>query len=90
LCKTIGQEIVLHEDKKYYPDLDEVYPGVETLIQEEDAQPLTEPIIPPVKAKAFDILEKEIPDTFSFEFLGGLSQKQSLMHNVKTTLSSKP
>ena len=44
--------IVLHEDKKYYPSALEVYgPGVETLVQEEDAQPLTEPIIAPIRRK---------------------------------------
>lgn len=47
-----GMEVVLHEDKKYYPTAEEVYgPEVETIVQEEDTQPLTEPIIKPVKAK---------------------------------------
>ena len=33
--------IVLHEDKKYYPTAEETYgPGTETLVQDEDAQPL--------------------------------------------------
>jgi U5 small nuclear ribonucleoprotein component len=50
--------IVLHEDKKYYPSALEVYgPGVETLVQEEDAQPLTEPIIAPVKRRKFQVGE---------------------------------
>jgi len=49
--------IVLHEDKKYYPSALEVYgPNVETLVQEEDAQPLTEPIIAPVKRKKFQVI----------------------------------
>lgn len=48
--------IVLHEDKKYYSSALEVYgPGVETLVQEEDAQPLTEPIIAPVKRRKFQV-----------------------------------
>ena len=34
-------QIVLHEDKKYYPSAEEVYgKGTETLVMEEDAQPL--------------------------------------------------
>ena len=42
--------IVLHEDKKYYPTAGEVYgPDVETIVHEEDAQPLTKPIIEPVR-----------------------------------------
>ncbi len=37
-----GMEVVLHEDKKYYPTAEEVYgPEVETIVQEEDSQPLT-------------------------------------------------
>ena len=48
--------VVLHEDKKYYPTALEVYgPEVETLIQEEDAQPLTEPIIAPVRKNKFQV-----------------------------------
>lgn len=39
---TPGMEVVLHEDKKYYPTAEEVYgPEVETIVQEEDTQPLT-------------------------------------------------
>ncbi len=37
-----GYQVVLHEDKQYYPDAERIYgPGVETLIMDEDAQPLT-------------------------------------------------
>jgi U5 small nuclear ribonucleoprotein component len=37
-----GYHVVLHEDKQYYPDAEKIYgPGVETLIMDEDAQPLT-------------------------------------------------
>lgn len=37
-----GMEVVLHEDKKYYPTAEEVYgPEVETIVQEEDTQPLS-------------------------------------------------
>ena len=38
----ISQAVVLHEDKKYYPTAEEVYgPDVETIVHEEDTQPLT-------------------------------------------------
>ena len=41
-------EIVLHEEKQYYPEAAEVYgTEVAVLLQEEDTQPITEPIIPP-------------------------------------------
>lgn len=56
--------VVLHEDKKYYPTALEVYgPDVETLVQEEDAQPLSEPIIKPVRKIKFEHLEKDLPRT---------------------------
>ena len=46
VSKTAQNQIVLHEDKKYYATALEVYgEGVETLVMEEDAQPLSEPII---------------------------------------------
>jgi 116 kDa U5 small nuclear ribonucleoprotein component len=54
----------LHQDKQYYPSASEVYgEGVETLVQEEDAQPLTEPIIAPVKVRKWTIEEKGLPET---------------------------
>jgi 116 kDa U5 small nuclear ribonucleoprotein component len=54
----------LHEDKQYYPSASEVYgEGVETLVQEEDAQPLTEPIIAPVKVRRWTVEEKGMPET---------------------------
>lgn len=54
-----SKAIVLHEDKKYFPDASEVYPEAETLVQDEDTQPLTEPIIAPLKTKNFHLLEKK-------------------------------
>lgn len=57
-----AMQVVLHEDKKYYPTAEEVYgPDVETIVQEEDAQPLTEPIIQPIKLKKFSHFVQELP-----------------------------
>ena len=48
--------IVLAEDKKYYPSAEEVYgEGTETLVMDEDAQPLEEPIIAPLKTKRVEV-----------------------------------
>lgn len=56
--------MVLHEDKKYYPSASEVYgEDVEALVQEEDAQPLTEPIIAPIKIRNWVVEEKNLPET---------------------------
>lgn len=39
--QDFNTQIVLHEDKKYYPSAEEVYgQQTETLVMEEDAQPL--------------------------------------------------
>lgn len=52
------------QDKKYYPTASEVYGAdVETLIQEEDTQLLTEPIVAPVKINKFSSVEQELPGT---------------------------
>jgi hypothetical protein len=51
-----GMAVVLAEDKKYYPSAEETYgEGTETLVQEEDAQPLEVPIVAAVKAKQVEV-----------------------------------
>lgn len=75
--------IVLHEDKKYYPDAEEVYPGVKTVTLDEDAQELNEPIIKPVKPKNFSVLTKEIPKlTYDADYLTTLMHSPALIRNV--------
>lgn len=57
--------VVLHEDKQYYPTAQQVYgEDVETRVEEEDAQPLSEPIIAPVEQKKFNIGEADLPPVF--------------------------
>jgi len=76
--------IVLHEDKKYYPTAGEVYgPDVETIVHEEDTQPLTKPIIEPVRKNKFEHLEQELPETtYSMEFLADLMDNGNLVRNI--------
>ncbi len=66
--------VVLHEDKQYYPTAQQVYGAdVEILVQEEDAQPLTEPIIAPVQEKKFTVEEADLPRVhFAWDFLTDL------------------
>lgn len=80
----VSNAVVLHEDKKYYPSAVEVYgPDVETIVHEEDAQPLTEPIIAPVKRSRFSVVEQDIPDTtYDLEFLADLMDTPDLIRNV--------
>lgn len=79
-----GMSVVLHEDKKYYPTAEETFgKDTETLVQEEDAQPLEVPIIAPVKLKRLEIEEAEALQTrYSSEFLGSLLSTPELIRNV--------
>lgn len=75
--------VVLAEDKKYYPTAMEVYgEGVETLVMDEDAQPLEEPIIKPINLKKFEVIAKEVHTYVSTDFLLGLMANPTLIRNV--------
>ncbi|KAL3678399.1 hypothetical protein R1sor_021355 [Riccia sorocarpa] len=76
--------VVLAEDKKYYPTAMEVYgEGVETLVMDEDAQPLEEPIIKPIKLKNFEVATREGLSTYvQTDFMLGLMSNPSLIRNV--------
>ncbi|KAJ5677435.1 uncharacterized protein N7477_003068 [Penicillium maclennaniae] len=76
--------VILHEDKQYYPSAQQIYGvDVETLVQEEDAQPLSEPIIAPVQQKKFAIAETELPPVyFSREFMTDLLSFPDQVRNV--------
>ena len=55
---------------QYYPDAEDVYPGAETTVQDEDTQPLEKPIIAPVRTKNFDHVEKKAPvNPYSMTYL---------------------
>ena len=78
--------IILHEDKKYYPTAEETYgPGVEALVQDEDAQPLEVPIVARITTKAVEIETPEgksaVPNA-SPAFLSGLLSTPDLIRNV--------
>ncbi|CAF4414494.1 unnamed protein product [Rotaria sp. Silwood2] len=81
---NLSTAVVLHEDKKYYPSALELYgPDVETVVQEEDTQALTEPIIAPVKKAKFSFVEQEIPETiYDLEYLADLMDSPELVRNV--------
>ncbi|CAD7925866.1 unnamed protein product [Amoebophrya sp. A120] len=76
--------VVLHEDKQYYPEAEEIYgPEAVVLVQEEDTMPITEPIIPPARVFDFDLIEKQIPDTsFKFDYMAGIMQEPELIRNI--------
>ncbi|KAK9842583.1 hypothetical protein WJX81_007484 [Elliptochloris bilobata] len=76
--------VVLHEDKKYYPTAEETFgKETETLVMEEDAQPLEVPIIAQIKTRKLEVLEREpLATTYSNEFLAGLMTNPELVRNV--------
>eukprot|EP01028_Stygiella_incarcerata_P013160 TRINITY_DN81575_c0_g1_i1.p1 TRINITY_DN81575_c0_g1~~TRINITY_DN81575_c0_g1_i1.p1 ORF type:complete len:994 (+),score=294.35 TRINITY_DN81575_c0_g1_i1:258-3239(+) len=63
--------VVPHEEKQYYPDAEDVF-GAETevIYHDEDAQPITEPIVPPPKKLRLDSVRKDVPETvYEKEFM---------------------
>lgn len=72
-----GQEVVLHEDKQYYPEAEKVFgKGVEAMIEEEDHQPLTVPIVEPPKTKFHTVMTTKIPETkYEIDYLAQLMSK---------------
>ncbi|KAK5992486.1 Elongation factor Tu GTP-binding domain-containing protein 2 [Cladobotryum mycophilum] len=76
--------VILHEDKQYYPTAEQVYGAdVETRVEEEDAQPLSEPIIAPVEQKKFNIEEDDLPPVFfDREFMTDLMNFPEQIRNV--------
>lgn len=77
-----GNAIVLAEDKKYYPTAEEVFgEGTEAMVEEEDAQAITEPIIAPTKKKEIDVLDREMKDgmktLYDVEYLAGEARQES-------------
>uniref|UniRef100_A0A061R8M5 SNU114 homolog n=1 Tax=Tetraselmis sp. GSL018 TaxID=582737 RepID=A0A061R8M5_9CHLO len=76
--------VVLHEDKKYYPTAEETYGAeTETLVMEEDAQPLEQPIIAPIKVKKFEVEEREALNMHAgLDFMAGLMSTPHLCSTV--------
>ncbi|KAK7541021.1 elongation factor 2 [Phyllosticta citribraziliensis] len=76
--------VILHEDKQYYPSAQQVYGAdVETLVQEEDAQPLTQPIVEPVVQKKFTVEEADLPPVrFARDFQTDLMNYPDQVRNV--------
>ncbi|KAL9608932.1 MAG: hypothetical protein Q9167_006255 [Letrouitia subvulpina] len=76
--------VVLHEDKQYYPTAQQTFGGdVETMVQEEDTQSLTQPIIAPIQQKKFIIQEADLPPVlFSRDFLTDLMNFPDQIRNI--------
>ncbi|KAF6263582.1 elongation factor EF-Tu-like protein [Scenedesmus sp. NREL 46B-D3] len=72
------------DGQKYYPTAEETYGAeTETLVMEEDAQPLETPIIAAVVHKRHEkLLDAPLPTRYSGEFLAALSSNPELIRNV--------
>lgn len=81
-----SRAITLHEDKQYYPEASEVYGAhVKTVVLDEDAQPISEPILKPATVKTFSVLETSgAPTTagYTTAFLKGLLDAPRLLRNA--------
>lgn len=81
--EMVENQVVLAEDKKYYPTAEEVYgEDVETLVMDEDELPLEQPIIKPVKTLKFELGVKDSSTYVSTQFLLGLMSNPNLVRNV--------
>ncbi|KAI5273381.1 U5 small nuclear ribonucleoprotein component [Aureobasidium subglaciale] len=80
----LSNAVVLHEDKQYYPTAQQVYgQDVETLVQEEDTQALSQPIIAPIVQKKFTVEEADLPPVFfSRDFMTDLMNFPTQIRNV--------
>ena len=76
-------KVTLNEEKELYKDADELFPDAENLVMEEDAQPISVPIIAPKKENKLDLFETKMPNlNFNLEFLAHLMTKPKLVRNI--------
>ena len=75
---------MLHEDKEYYPSAEQVFgKDVEALVQEEDTQPLSEPIVQPLRLKKFAIEEAELPNlSYTREYMLNVMRFPEFTRNI--------
>lgn len=56
---------------------------LQTIVQEEDTQPLSEPIVAPVKKLKFSYIEQDLPVTaYEVEYLADLMDNTDLIRNL--------
>ena len=70
---TRATAVVLHEDANPYPSAADVYGAAETLVQDEDTQPITQPLLAPREVRTF-AAEEEAPPALVYDdaFLAAL------------------
>lgn len=74
---------MLHDEKLYYPEMEEVYPEAENLVMEEDAMRIEEPIVAAVKTKDFDIADRGNQETnVQRSYMNSIMKNTDLIRNV--------
>ena len=89
-----SNQIVLHEDKQYYPDAGAVFQGAEILVQTEDTQDIDKPILAHKEERQFNArattqvtgfrADKSLgPELkYSLEFMQEIMRTRELIRNV--------
>lgn len=73
--------IVLHEDKKFYQSHEEMYPGAEIMIEQEDRQTLETPLVNTEAEKCFDY-EENLQTYYDTQYLLDLLRNSHSTRNV--------
>jgi U5 small nuclear ribonucleoprotein component len=79
--ESLHRAVILHEDKSYYRDADDVFKGAEVTVQEEDTMSINEPILKRETLRKFQHIEKaaEFPPVgYSKEYVPTASLSRSL------------
>ena len=83
--------------KQYYPSAEQLYGGeTEVIVGDEDAQPIEQPLIAPVRVKQWGLSESNLPHcSWDWRFMAGMMDHPALirhtaligaLHSGKTTL----
>ncbi|KAK8799566.1 hypothetical protein WA158_006115 [Blastocystis sp. Blastoise] len=81
--KQYESAVVLHEDKQYYPDAEEVFGDAQVIVQEEDTQDLETPLSAPQEVKTNSIYEKDRPETtYSIQYYASLMDSPKNIRNI--------
>lgn len=84
IMETTHQQITLYHDKDYFPEAREVYGAdAEILVEQEDTQPLEQPIVQPMDVHVTELFESSPPATvYETKFLTNLLDHPALCRTV--------
>ena len=70
--------------KQYYPSAEQLYGGeTEVIVGDEDAQPIEQPLIAPVRVKQWGLSESDLPHcTWDWRFMAGMMDHPTLIRHT--------